>query len=184
MYIYVYICIYVYIYIYIYTWIILRPENQMSVRWELYCHWCRDLTTTRGAISDIKVSIMTTIVFAVCIHTSQTLSCFRFGPPIIAQPPNGYPPAYPMPALGAPPGIHGGPPGMPGGPPDGYFDDDNPRDWSSGLFDCTMDQELCEYFVHNHGQTSNISRTISQNINASCRVLQFSSLNPLKPGVK
>ena len=33
-------------------------------------------------------------------------------------------------------------------------------------------------------KTSSISRTKSQNLNASCILLQFSSLNPLKPGVK
>ena len=31
---------------------------------------------------------------------------------------------------------------------------------------------------------SSISRTISQNLNVSCILLQLSSLNPLKPGVK
>ena len=33
-------------------------------------------------------------------------------------------------------------------------------------------------------KTSSISRTKSQNLNASCIVLRLSSLNPLKPGVK
>ena len=33
-------------------------------------------------------------------------------------------------------------------------------------------------------KTSNISRTKSQNLNVSCILLQLSSLNPLKPGVK
>ena len=33
-------------------------------------------------------------------------------------------------------------------------------------------------------KTSSISHTKSQNLNASCILLQLSSLNPLKPGVK
>ena len=36
---------------------------------------------------------------------------------------------------------------------------------------------------HNH-KTSSISRTKSQSLNGSCILLQLSSLNPLKPGVK
>ena len=33
-------------------------------------------------------------------------------------------------------------------------------------------------------KTSSISRTKFQNLNVSCIILQLSSLNPLKPGVK
>ena len=33
-------------------------------------------------------------------------------------------------------------------------------------------------------KTSSIGRTISQSLNAACILLQLSSLNPLKPGVK
>ena len=33
-------------------------------------------------------------------------------------------------------------------------------------------------------KTSSISRTKSQSLNVSCIILQLSSLNPLKPGVK
>ena len=33
-------------------------------------------------------------------------------------------------------------------------------------------------------KTSGINRTKSQNLNVSCILLQLSSLNPLKPGVK
>ena len=36
----------------------------------------------------------------------------------------------------------------------------------------------------NYRKTSSISRTKSQNLNVSCILLQLSSLNPLKPGVK
>ena len=48
------------------------------------------------------------------------------------------------------------------------------------------------YFLHNiwsiesitYRKTSSISRTKFQNLNVSCILLQLSSLNPLKPGVK
>ena len=36
----------------------------------------------------------------------------------------------------------------------------------------------------NYRKTSSISRTKFQNLNVSCILLQLSSLNPLKPGVK
>ena len=38
--------------------------------------------------------------------------------------------------------------------------------------------------ILNYGKTSIISRTKSQNLNVSCILLQLSSLNQLKPGVK
>ena len=37
---------------------------------------------------------------------------------------------------------------------------------------------------NNYRKTSSISRTKSQSLNDSCILLQLSSLNPLKPGVK
>ena len=37
---------------------------------------------------------------------------------------------------------------------------------------------------YDYRKTSGISRTKSQNFNVSCILLQLSSLNPLKPGVK
>ena len=41
------------------------------------------------------------------------------------------------------------------------------------------------YSIHaNYRKTSSISRTKSQNLNVSCILLQLSSLNQLKPGVK
>ena len=38
--------------------------------------------------------------------------------------------------------------------------------------------------LHKYRKTSSISRTKSQNVNASCILLHLSSPNPLKPGVK
>ena len=38
--------------------------------------------------------------------------------------------------------------------------------------------------IFHYLKTSSISRTKSQNSNVSCILLQLSSLNPLKPGVK
>ena len=38
--------------------------------------------------------------------------------------------------------------------------------------------------AYNYLKTSSISRTKSKNLNVSCILLQLSSLNPLKPGVK
>ena len=40
------------------------------------------------------------------------------------------------------------------------------------------------YFYAYYRKTSFISRTKSQSLNVSCILLQLSSLNPLKPGVK
>ena len=42
----------------------------------------------------------------------------------------------------------------------------------------------CEAVFFKYRKTSSISRTKSQNFNVSCILLQLSSLNPLKPGVK
>ena len=39
-------------------------------------------------------------------------------------------------------------------------------------------------FIRCYRKTSSISRTKSQSLNVSCSLLQVSSLNPLKPGVK
>ena len=41
-----------------------------------------------------------------------------------------------------------------------------------------------DMFIWYYRKISNISRTISQNLNDSCLVLQLSLPNPLKPGVK
>ena len=38
--------------------------------------------------------------------------------------------------------------------------------------------------IMTYRKTSSISRTKSQSLNVSCIILQLSSLNPLKPGVK
>ena len=43
---------------------------------------------------------------------------------------------------------------------------------------------LVGYPLYLYRETSSISRTKSQKLNASCILLQLSSLNPLKPGVK
>ena len=40
------------------------------------------------------------------------------------------------------------------------------------------------YPLYLYRKISSISRTKSQNLNAFCILLQLSSLNPLKPGVK
>ena len=39
-------------------------------------------------------------------------------------------------------------------------------------------------YIYIYRKTSSISRTKSQSLNDSCILLQLSSLNPLKPGVK
>ena len=44
--------------------------------------------------------------------------------------------------------------------------------------------ELVWQKINTYRKTSRISRTNSQNLNVSCILLQLSSLNPLKPGVK
>ena len=47
-------------------------------------------------------------------------------------------------------------------------------------------EQVLDYVVCplDYRKTSSISRTKSQNVNVSCVLLQLSSLNPLKPGVK
>ena len=44
--------------------------------------------------------------------------------------------------------------------------------------------QIKTYHSCGYRKTSSISRTKSQNLNVSCILLQLSSLNPLKPGVK
>ena len=48
----------------------------------------------------------------------------------------------------------------------------------------TITKMASVYTVIYYRKTSSISRTKSQNLNVSCILLQLSSLNPLKPGVK
>ena len=49
---------------------------------------------------------------------------------------------------------------------------------------CRNDLKYCRAPAYHYRKTSSISRTESQNLNGSYILLQLSSLNPLKPGVK
>ena len=53
---------------------------------------------------------------------------------------------------------------------------------------CSIHPCIIQPFAHvltcNYRKTSSINRIKSQNLNVSCILLQLSSLNPLKPGVK
>ena len=51
-------------------------------------------------------------------------------------------------------------------------------------FDNTRSQSISSTRPTNYRKTSCISRPKSPNLNVSCILLQLSSLNPLKPGVK
>ena len=47
-----------------------------------------------------------------------------------------------------------------------------------------LPESMKAYHQSIYRKTSSISRTKFQNLNVSCILLQLSSLNPLKPGVK
>ena len=50
--------------------------------------------------------------------------------------------------------------------------------------DTAMTDFQLRAYLHIYRKTSNLSRTKSQSLNVSCILLQLSSLNPLKPGIK
>ena len=63
--------------------------------------------------------------------------------------------------------------------------------WSHAISNHTVDNTTIQigYLLNEkawkyYRKTSSISRTKFQNLNVSCIILQLSSLNPLKPGVK
>ena len=61
--------------------------------------------------------------------------------------------------------------------------------YTSNIILCVKMSDFCKFPMvlvsgYTYRKTSSISRTKSQNLNVSCILLQLSSLNPLKPGVK